>query len=151
VNAIFIAALVFALQADGGDAPAGGAIAQGPGALMDMLHNMGGVALFVLALPLLGHAICTTFSPPYIVDSSGLTNVTWFVDICFQNDKPGCNRTSGGPLAFCQFQGHSVLSHFHLFDNDVVASYVGSKTRLFCFNQPLQNGGCNALASVTCC
>jgi biopolymer transport protein TolQ len=51
---IFTAAfLVFALQADGEAAPAGGAVSHGANALMDMLSNMGGVALGVLVVLLL--------------------------------------------------------------------------------------------------
>ncbi len=56
VTAIFTPALLLALQADGGDAAtsaAGSTISQAPGALMDMLHNIGGIALFVLVLLLL--------------------------------------------------------------------------------------------------
>jgi biopolymer transport protein TolQ len=47
---ILIAAFVFALQADSGAAPTGTSIAGGPSALVDMMSNIGGVAIFVLAL-----------------------------------------------------------------------------------------------------
>jgi biopolymer transport protein TolQ len=47
---ILNAAIVLALQADSGAAPVGATLAQGPGALMDMMSNIGGVAMFVLAL-----------------------------------------------------------------------------------------------------
>lgn len=41
------------LQAGSGDAPVSATLAQGPAALMDLLHNIGAIALFVLALLLL--------------------------------------------------------------------------------------------------
>jgi biopolymer transport protein TolQ len=41
------------MQADNGGAPVSTTLAQGPGALMDLLHNIGSIALFVLALLLL--------------------------------------------------------------------------------------------------
>ncbi len=41
------------MQADNGGAPVSATLAQGPGALMDLLHNIGSIALFVLALLLL--------------------------------------------------------------------------------------------------
>jgi biopolymer transport protein TolQ len=50
VIAIFTAAFGIALQVDGSTAPVGSTMAQAPGALMDMLHNIGSIALFVLAV-----------------------------------------------------------------------------------------------------
>ncbi len=47
---IFTAAILFALQADSDAAPAGGSIAHGSSALMDMVGNMGAVALGVLVI-----------------------------------------------------------------------------------------------------
>ena len=41
------------MQVDSGAGPVGATLQQGPGALMDMLHNIRGIALFVLALLLL--------------------------------------------------------------------------------------------------
>lgn len=41
------------MQVDSGAGPVGVTLQQGPGALMDMLHNIRGIALFVLALLLL--------------------------------------------------------------------------------------------------
>ena len=38
------------LQADSGAAPAGSPLSEGTSALMDMMHNIGGIALFVLAV-----------------------------------------------------------------------------------------------------
>jgi biopolymer transport protein TolQ len=48
--AILTAALIVALQADGGAAPAGASTGQVSSALMDMMNNIGGIALAVLAL-----------------------------------------------------------------------------------------------------
>jgi biopolymer transport protein TolQ len=47
---IFTAALLFALQADGDAAPAAGALAHGSSALMDMMNNIGPIALGVLLI-----------------------------------------------------------------------------------------------------
>ena len=41
------------MQADSGAAPVSATLAQGPGALMDMMNNIGSIALFVLAVLLL--------------------------------------------------------------------------------------------------
>jgi biopolymer transport protein TolQ len=53
VIAILPFAFVLALQADGGVPAVESAAAQAPGALMDMLHNIGPIALFVLGVLLL--------------------------------------------------------------------------------------------------
>lgn len=53
VTAIFPLAFVLAMQADSGAGAVQSAAAQAPGALMDMLHNIGSIALFVLLLLLL--------------------------------------------------------------------------------------------------
>lgn len=48
--AIFTAAFVFALQADDGAAPASSPVSEGTSALLDMLHHIGPVAMFVLVV-----------------------------------------------------------------------------------------------------
>lgn len=53
VTAILPLAFVMALQADGGAPALQSAAAQAPGAFMDMLHNIGAIALAVLVLLLL--------------------------------------------------------------------------------------------------
>lgn len=50
MTAIFPLALVLAMQADSGAGSVQSAASQAPGALMDMVHNIGGIALFVLIL-----------------------------------------------------------------------------------------------------
>lgn len=50
VIAIFTAAFVVALQADGGAGPAGSAVSEGTGALMDMMSKIGPIAIGVLVL-----------------------------------------------------------------------------------------------------
>jgi biopolymer transport protein TolQ len=50
---IFYAVVVFALQADNTAAPTGSAIAQGPAALVELLSNIGPIALGVLVILLL--------------------------------------------------------------------------------------------------
>ncbi|MGA8740115.1 MAG: MotA/TolQ/ExbB proton channel family protein [Terracidiphilus sp.] len=45
--------MLLAFQADGGAAPAAGPVTQGTGALMEMMSNMGGIALGVLVLLLI--------------------------------------------------------------------------------------------------
>ncbi|HZB87616.1 MAG TPA: MotA/TolQ/ExbB proton channel family protein [Terracidiphilus sp.] len=51
--AILTAALFFVLQADSGAAPASAPVAEGTSALMDMMHNIGPIALCVLLVLLL--------------------------------------------------------------------------------------------------
>jgi biopolymer transport protein TolQ len=53
VIAILTAAFVFAMQADGGTGPVSAPVAESTGALMDLVHNIGPVALCVLLLLLL--------------------------------------------------------------------------------------------------
>ena len=53
MNTDFYSYSALALQADGGAAPAGSPVAQGTGALMEMMSNMGGIALGVLVLLLI--------------------------------------------------------------------------------------------------
>lgn len=50
MTAIFTAAFVFALQADDGAATTGSPVSGGSSALMDMLHHIGPIALFVLVV-----------------------------------------------------------------------------------------------------
>ena len=53
VIAIFTAAFAMILQADSGATPAASPLSEGSSALMDMMHNIGPIALFVLAVLLL--------------------------------------------------------------------------------------------------
>ncbi len=53
VNAIFTATLLLAFQADNGAPPAAGPVSTGPGAVMEMMSNIGPIALGVLLLLLI--------------------------------------------------------------------------------------------------